>query len=206
MPVQSSQPVAFPTLSPEAAAIIAPTILGGYVGEKRRGKNGVGHGALMGAGLGTGSVAGYEAANALGADDYDLASILAILTGAGAGGYGASRLSVLTGLSEDEKEKKAEANPTLQKLLQAKYLSDKHQYIRKNQIIKELMHASPGDFTISEDEKHGIVGITHVPTNFKIHTLVRNTPQEILQKHKAQQAVIPEKTSAYAKLTSLLGA
>jgi hypothetical protein len=54
---------------------------------------------------------------------------------------------------------------------------------------------------VSDDEKHGIIGVTHVPTNFKIHTLVRNTPQEILQ----NKAVKSEKTSACNKLLSLVG-
>jgi hypothetical protein len=205
MPTQNTMPVAFPNVSPEVAAVALPTILGGYAGERRNGKRGLGHGAVMGAGLGAGGVLGHEAAEALGAEDYDIANILAILAGAGAGGYGAKQLSVLTGLSDEEKEKKAEASPTLQKLIQAKYLSDKQQYIRKNQIVKELMHAAPKEFAISEAAKHGIVGITHIPTKFKIHTLERNLPADILQNLPEVQAVTAEKTSACVKLTSLLG-
>lgn len=191
-------------LSPEMSAVVAPAIIGSVIGDKRkRGRAGGAHGGLVGGGIGAGGLAGYETAEQLGADDYSTASLLAILSGMGLGGYGGHRLSVLAGLADDDdkKEKKAEVSPTLQKLIQAKYLSDKNQYLRKNQILRELMHAAPGEFVVSDDEKHGIIGVTHVPTNFKIHTLVRNTPQEILQ----NKAVKSEKTSACNKLLSLVG-
>jgi hypothetical protein len=192
-------------LSPEISAVVAPAIIGSVIGDRRK-KNRAGgiHGGLVGGGIGAGGLAGYEAAEQIGADDYGTASLLAILSGMGLGGYGGHRLSVLAGLADEEeskKEKTAEASPTLQKLIQAKYLSDKNQYLRKNQILRELMHAAPKEFVISDDEKHGIIGVTHVPTNFKIHTLVRNTPQEILQ----NKATTSEKTSSYSKLLSLVG-
>ena len=73
-------------------------------------------------------------------------------------------------------EKEAEISPDLKMLIKAKELSDKKQYIRKNALLRELMHKSPQDFTVSEAANHGIVGVTHLPTDFKIHTLERNLP------------------------------
>lgn len=86
-------------------------------------------------------------------------------------------------------------------LLLAKKLSDRKQYLRKNHLLKQLVHANPDQFTVSEAPKHGIVGITHVPTNFQIHTLVRNLPQSFLQNIETEAI----KTAALTRLAYILG-
>ena len=75
--------------------------------------------------------------------------------------------------------KEAERHPDLDALLLAKELSDKKQYLRKNYILRNLLNKSPESFIISEPEKSGIVGITHFPTNFRIHTLARDLPESL---------------------------
>ena len=78
-------------------------------------------------------------------------------------------------------EKDAEKHQDLQTLLLAKELSDKRKYLRKNEILRHLLHKSPNDFTVSEPDQGGIVGISHLPTNFRIHTLTRNLPEALKQ-------------------------
>jgi len=58
----------------------------------------------------------------------------------------------------------------------AKELSDKKQYIRKNIILRALVSAAPDEFDISDEPKNGIVGLTHKPTNFRIHMLQSHMP------------------------------
>jgi len=45
------------------------------------------------------------------------------------------------------------------------------------------------------------VGITHTPTNFQIHTLVRNMPQSFLQNIEMEAV----KTAALTRLAYILG-
>jgi hypothetical protein len=58
----------------------------------------------------------------------------------------------------------------LGQLLEAKGHSDAGDYTKKNTILHAAMRASPEDFVIDSDDGRGIVGITHVPTGFRIHT------------------------------------
>lgn len=92
-------------------------------------------------------------------------------------------------------EKVAEKHPDLQTLLLAKELSDKKKYIQKNELLRHLLHKAPNDFAVSEPDNGGIVGISHLPTNFKIHTLTRNLPEslkqaceELTEKHLLKEA------------------
>ena len=75
-----------------------------------------------------------------------------------------------------ELTKEAERHPALDNLILAKELSDKKQYLRKNAIIRQLLKDYPSDFSVSEPAAKGIVGITHNPTKFKIHTVSDNLP------------------------------
>jgi hypothetical protein len=98
-------------------------------------------------------------------------------------------------------EKISEKRSLIDDLLLAKQFSDRKQYLRKNHLLKQLVHANPDQFTVSEAPKHGIVGITHTPTNFQIHTLVRNMPPSFLQ-NVEMEAV---KTAALTRLAYILG-
>ena len=64
-----------------------------------------------------------------------------------------------------------ERNPKadLHLLLQAKAMSDGKNYHEKNKILRDLFMSSPDDFLIDSDLNKKFVGVTHVPTSFKIH-------------------------------------
>lgn len=102
-------------------------------------------------------------------------------------------------------EKTAERHPALDKLLQAKELSDRKRYMRKNQILRDLLTNSPQDFAISEEPANGIVGISHLPTRFQIHTLVRNLPQDFLQNYENSKQRADMKLAAVTRLNYILG-
>lgn len=53
-------------------------------------------------------------------------------------------------------------------LLKAKRYSDKGDYAAKHQIMRGLIAANPAEFVV-DSEQNGIVGITHVPTGFRMH-------------------------------------
>lgn len=103
-------------------------------------------------------------------------------------------------------EKDAEKHPDLQTLLLAKELSDKRQYLRKNEILRHLLHKAPQDFTVSEPDQGGIVGISHLPTNFKIHTLTRNLPESLKQACDELTERHLLKEAAVARITYLMEA
>lgn len=100
--------------------------------------------------------------------------------------------------------KEAERHPALDKLLTAKQLSDRKRYLRKNQILRELMTSNPDDFTISEEPNYGVVGVSHIPTNFRIHTLVSNLPTGFLQNYEASKQQDAFKTAAAVRLNYVL--
>jgi len=54
-------------------------------------------------------------------------------------------------------------------LMQAKAHSDLGDYTSKNEILKLMLASRPGEFKV-DSEDGDIVGLTHLPTNFKIHT------------------------------------
>lgn len=63
-------------------------------------------------------------------------------------------------------------------LLDAKQHSDKRQYKYKHQILALMLSKNPKDFYIDSDQG-SIVGITHAPTNFKIHIPKKFVPSKI---------------------------
>ena len=68
-------------------------------------------------------------------------------------------------------QKYYEKNPqVLYALMQAKAHSDLGDYPSKNVILKEMIKARPEEFTI-DSEKGDVIGLTHLPSNFKIHTV-----------------------------------
>lgn len=68
---------------------------------------------------------------------------------------------------------RATGYPALQELLQAKKESDRRNYATKGAILRRLLEQEPQNFAIDSEEGN-IVGLTHLPTRFRIHTL-RNT-------------------------------
>lgn len=58
----------------------------------------------------------------------------------------------------------------LKKLKEAKKLSDRNDYEGKHKILKELLQKYPKDFKVDSSLNNKYVGLTHKPTNFKIHT------------------------------------
>ena len=73
----------------------------------------------------------------------------------------------------------------LDRLLEAKGHSDRKQYDRKTAVMRQLIRKDPGNFKI-DSEKDGVVGVTHVPTNFKMHLLKKDLTD--LNMQKAAQA------------------
>ena len=63
------------------------------------------------------------------------------------------------------------AHPALPGLIRAKSESDRRRYPSKHKLIRMEMRKDPGSFVIDSDDGKGIVGITHVPTGFRIHML-----------------------------------
>lgn len=63
----------------------------------------------------------------------------------------------------------------LDDLIAAKGHSDRREYDRKHAILRGLVERSPGDFKV--DSRAGsIVGLTHVPTGFRVHVPARVLP------------------------------
>jgi len=63
---------------------------------------------------------------------------------------------------------KVAASDTMRQLLKAKLASDKRDWGTKNAILRKLLKAKRGEFAIDE-ERGRIAGVTHTPSNFRIH-------------------------------------
>lgn len=124
----------------------------------------------------------------------DWTTLLAALGGAGAGWMGSGVALDAVGFGgnkEKEKrknekyggvlgeEKDAAANPALTQLLLAKSYSDRKHYLRKHSILRDLISKSPDDFLIDSEGDDGIVGLTHSPTNFRIHMPGKMLPTDV---------------------------
>lgn len=57
----------------------------------------------------------------------------------------------------------------LPQLLEAKAHSDEKNYRMKHLLLSQMMRKNPDAFVVDSDNGKGIVGITHVPTGFKVH-------------------------------------
>jgi hypothetical protein len=73
---------------------------------------------------------------------------------------------------------------TLEALRAAKAESDRGNYGEKNKILNALISASPGEFKITDPRKNH-PGVTHIPTNFQIHTSWRNA--SIIDSYRKQK-------------------
>lgn len=58
----------------------------------------------------------------------------------------------------------------LKRLIEAKKLSDKNDYVGKNTILRELLQEYPKQFRVDQILNDKYVGLTHKPSGFKIHT------------------------------------
>jgi hypothetical protein len=62
----------------------------------------------------------------------------------------------------------AAAGGAVSQLQEAKTQSDKHNYARKHAILKRLLEVRGDEFMV-DSRKGNIVGLTHTPSNFRIH-------------------------------------
>lgn len=89
-------------------------------------------------------------------------------------------------------------------LLQAKKFSDAKNYHEKNKILRNLMADSPDDFVIDSNLNRKYVGITHVPTAFKVHAPLDIIPSTVKRQERMdkiaediQWQFVPALVSAY---------
>lgn len=119
--------------------------------------------------------------------------------------------SIITNKSDDDSgngvlsEKVAEKHPALTDLLMAKALSDQKRYVQKNMLLRRLVLNNPDDFAVSEAPSNGIIGLSHTPTKFMIHTPIRNMPTNFLQAYEAKQQQDAMKIAANVRLTYVMG-
>ena len=71
-------------------------------------------------------------------------------------------------IKEIEKAGVSAHKDVLAKLLEAKAHSDNKRYDQKTQILRRLMQQSPQDWVV-DDPKPKYKGVTHTPTNFRLH-------------------------------------
>jgi hypothetical protein len=130
------------------------------------------HNALLGAGTATSAVGAGLLTHQLVHDN-------AVSLGAGVGGGFIGYMALRKLLeSEKDKEKRSAAGPVLQKLLDAKRLSDVRDYKGKHQRLRQLIDKYPDDFFV--DSMQGdIVGVTHRPTGFRMHAPIRVLPSSL---------------------------
>ncbi len=174
---------ASPTAIPGVAAVGAAGALGSAGAQSRL------RGLLQGlAAGGTGLAAG--AAVMPGDNEPDWKTLLAALGGAGAGWLGSGAVLDAVGMKknpENEKrekfgsvlEEKSAADPALTQLLLAKAYSDRKHYLRKHSILRDLISKKPDDFFVDSEGGDGIVGLTHAPTNFRIHMPGKMMPTDV---------------------------
>jgi hypothetical protein len=86
--------------------------------------------------------------------------------------------------------KNARHHPALPALIEAKGHSDAKRYGRKGLLLRKLMGESPGDWVVDSDDGSGIVGVTHRPTGFKLHTR-----RALLPAGLATAAIVPAAVS-----------
>lgn len=91
-------------------------------------------------------------------------------------------------------------------LLQAKKFSDTRNYHEKNKILRNLMAERPDDFVIDSSLNRKYVGVTHVPTAFKVHAPLDIIPSTVKRQERMdkiaenfQWQCVPALVSAYVK-------
>ena len=82
----------------------------------------------------------------------------------------------------------------IERLLNAKRQSDRRNYAAKHTIIRDLVRERPKEFVV-DSEENGIVGVTHVPSGFRVHV-----PKNTISWYLApKQAVVWAAVSAPVK-------
>lgn len=120
----------------------------------------------------------------------DWTTLLAALGGAGLGWVGSGKALDLVGIRKKNREnlenekfggvlEEKTADAALPQLLLAKMYSDRKHYLRKNAILRSLISKSPGDFVIDSEQPDGVVGLTHSPTQFRIHMPGQMLPTDV---------------------------
>lgn len=66
--------------------------------------------------------------------------------------------------------------PVVDDLREAKGHSDAARYDQKNRILRALIRAYPSEFAVDSDDGRGIVGVTHLPSGFRIHMRSHQAP------------------------------
>jgi 8-oxo-dGTP pyrophosphatase MutT (NUDIX family) len=82
------------------------------------------------------------------------------------------------------------AGRALEQLKRAKYLSDNRMYREKHQVLQDLIRRNPKNFYIDSHEGN-IVGITHRPTNFRIHMPLDKFPSAFMRLQKKSTGWFP---------------
>jgi hypothetical protein len=76
--------------------------------------------------------------------------------------------------------KKTAKSKILKDLLEAKELSDKRDFVHKNELLRKLVTEHPKQFKVDSHLNSAYVGLTHTPTGFKIHAQKKIIPSELL--------------------------
>lgn len=195
-----------PAAIPGVAAIGAVGALGSAGAQSRL------RGLLQGLAAGG---AGYAAGTAAMPKDGepDWRTGLAVLGGGGLGWLGSDVLLDALGVKKDQEKKKNEkygsvleekdaaANPALTQLLMAKAYSDRKHYLRKHSILRDLISKKPDDFFVDSEADDGIVGLTHSPTNFRIHMPGKMMPTDVTVARRLPEPV----AKAASRVVALLG-
>jgi hypothetical protein len=80
---------------------------------------------------------------------------------------------------------KSGAHPALPELLAAKEHSDAKRYSIKNRLIRQNMRRKADDWLVDSDDGKGIVGVTHIPTGFRLHMPKAIVDPDVLRYHNA---------------------
>lgn len=83
--------------------------------------------------------------------------------------------------------KQGQAHPALPALRAAKEHSDAGDYSMKHKLIRQNMRRHADDWSIDSDDGKGIVGVTHIPTGFRLHMPKGIVDPDVLRYHNAAQ-------------------
>ena len=83
--------------------------------------------------------------------------------------------------------KQGQAHPALPALRAAKEHSDAGDYSMKHKLIRQNMRRHADDWSIDSDDGKGIVGVTHIPTGFRLHMPKGIVDPAVLRYHNATQ-------------------
>jgi len=79
--------------------------------------------------------------------------------------------------------KQGQAHPALPALRAAKEHSDAGDYSMKHKLIRQNMRRHADDWSIDSDDGKGIVGVTHIPTGFRLHMPKGIVDPDVLRYH-----------------------